>query len=414
MGGEKMGKLNVNSEIGRLKTVLLHEPGAELENLTPAFLGELLFDDIPWLPLAKKEHQAFAKAFRDAGVKVVYLTDLATEVLSLDENIKREFILEFIEEANVFSRTLSELLYQYLISFKDVKAMVIKTMAGIKKQELPNYQVRTLRDYVDDNPFVTNPIPNLYFTRDPFVVIGSGVCLNKMYSQTRSRETIYAKYIFKYHPCYRKARIFYNRDYKMNIEGGDILILNKETLIVGLSQRTSPVAIEILAKSLFFNYRTKYKTVLAFSLPKKRAFMHLDTIFTQVDYDKFTIHKGCYDSLKVYRLERDTKNLGKLKVTPLNDKLEDILSTYIKKKAILIPCGGDDSVTADREQWSDGSNALAIAPGEVITYERNDTTNKILESYGLKVHVIPSSELSRGRGGPRCMSMPLEREDISD
>ena len=408
-----MGKLNVNSEIGRLKTVLLHRPGEELNNLTPRFLGELLFDDIPWLPLAQKEHDAFAEVFRKAGVKVVYLLDLVSEALE-DNKIREQFIHQFIEEANIYSQTLKEVVYDYLISFKDVKEMVAKTMTGIKKSELKGYEKRTLFDYADDNPFVTNPIPNLYFTRDPFAIIGDGVSLNKMYSMTRNRETIYGEYIFKYRPEYKNTRLFYQRDNKVNIEGGDILVLNKKTLIVGISQRTHPSAIELLAKNLFYNNKTEYTTVLAFQLPNQRTFMHLDTIFTQVDYGKFMVHEACYKDLTVYRISRHPKLTGKLQVEVLDASLGDILEEYVGRKVTIIPCGGEDSVSADREQWSDGSNAIAIAPGKVITYQRNDITNRILEANGIEVYKIPSSELSRGRGGPRCMCMPLEREEIED
>ena len=404
-----MHKLNVNSEIGRLKTVLLHEPGEELNNLTPKYLGDLLFDDIPWLPLAKKEHQAFAEAFRQAGVKVVYLVDLVTESLFDDEK-KKEFIKTFLVDAEVHSETLSDLVTKYLMSLP-TKEMVLKTMAGIKKSELPNYVPRNLADMIGNYPFVTNPMPNLYFTRDPFAIINNGVCLNKMYSVTRQRETIYGQFIFKYHPVYGGSPLFYNRTNHFNIEGGDIMVLNKETLIVGVSERTHPSAIERLAKNLFYQEETKYQQVLAFCIPKYRTFMHLDTIFTQVDVDKFTIHKECYNTLVIYKLERDSKRPGKILTTKVDEPLEVVLEKYTGQKVTLIPCGGNDTVSADREQWSDGSNTIALAPGEVIAYERNDITNQVLTQYGIKVHTIPSSELSRGRGGPRCMCMPLERED---
>lgn len=402
--------LNVNSEIGKLKTVLIHEPGEEINNLTPKYLGELLFDDIPWLPLAKKEHQAFAEELKKAGVKVVYLVDLVVEALDAKSGARNEFLDKYIEEANITSETLREIAYDYLSNIQDTKELVLKTMSGIKKEEIPTYVPITLTDFVGEETFIINPMPNLYFTRDPFAIINDGVSLNKMFSETRSRETIYGEFIFKYHPIYKCNKLFYNRDYKVNIEGGDILVLSEKVLAVGVSQRTKPSGVELLAKNLFFNNKTEYETVLAFTIPKIRTFMHLDTVFTQVDYDKFTIHKEVYDSLKVYCIEKDSNRVNKLKVSLLNDGLENILEKYLKHHITLIPCGGDDKISADREQWSDGSNTFAIAPGEVIAYERNNITNAMLESYGIKVHTIPSSELSRGRGGPRCMCMPLERE----
>jgi arginine deiminase len=241
-----MSKIHVNNEIGKLKTVLLHEPGEELHNLTPKHLDDLLFDDIPWLPLAKKEHQKFAQTFIKNGVKVVYLVDLVVESLKTNEKVKEEFISQFVKEANINSVTLSEVVEDYLKSFSDVREMVLKTIAGIKKSELPDYRKRTLRDMIDDSRFATDPMPNLYFQRDPFASIGNGVALNSMFSVTRSRETIFGEYIFKYHPEYKGTPLFYKRNDVKNIEGGDVLMLNSKTLILGSSQRTKPVAIETL------------------------------------------------------------------------------------------------------------------------------------------------------------------------
>ena len=407
-----MSQIKVNSEIGRLKVVLLHEPGEELHNLTPSKLDDLLFDDIPWLPLAKKEHQAFAKTFTDAGVKVVYLTDLMSEVLDLSNEIKNQFIEQFVNEADIHSNTLKEITIEYLKSFNNSKELVLKTIAGIKKTDLPNYQIKSLADHVEDYLFVADPMPNLYFQRDPFASIGEGVSLNSMFSVTRSRETIFGQYIFKYHPVYKTTPLYYSRDEEVNIEGGDIMVLNNHVLIVGVSQRTCAEAVEKLAKNLFFKNKTDFDTILAFAIPNARTFMHLDTVFTQVDKNKFTIHKGCYKKLKIYRITKDINNENKLKVVEIPQKLEDVLESYVSMPVTLIPCGGDDAISADREQWSDGSNTIAIAPGEVIAYERNDITNAVLIKNGIKVHIIPSSELSRGRGGPRCMCMPLVREEV--
>ena len=409
-----MNLLNVKSEIGELKKVLLHRPGGEIENLTPKWLPQLLFDDIPWLDLAQKEHDAFAKVFRDAGVEVLYLTDLVTESLDVNLSIKDQFIQQFIMEASVTSETLAKKLTEYLKSIKSTKEMVSITMSGIRKSDLPNFVKRTLSDHIRDYPFVTDPMPNLYFTRDPFSIIDNGVAISNMFSKTRSRETIYAEYIFKYHPIYGNKDIpkFYNRDKIPTIEGGDILVLSDKVLAIGVSQRTHPSAIEKLAKNLFFNYKTDFEIILAFDIPKYRAFMHLDTIFTQVDYDKFLIHHDVQNVLKAYEVTKSEKDENKLEVKPINGTLEDILSSYLNREVSLIPCGGDDTVAADREQWNDGANTIVIRPGEVIVYERNHITNALLKKNGIKVHTIPSSELSRGRGGPRCMSMPFYREDL--
>lgn len=406
--------LNVNSEVGRLKKVLLHRPGKELENLTPQWLERLLFDDIPWLELAQKEHDAFADVLRQNGVEVVYLADLVAETLDQDEEIKKQFILQFLEEANVTSETLRLKVIDYLYSFDKTKDMVEKTMAGIRNKEVPNFIKRTLTDYIGDYPFVTDPMPNLYFTRDPFSTIGNGISLNRMYTVTRSRETIYADYIFKYHHIYGNKKVprYYNRDYKLAIEGGDILVLSDQLLAVGISERTHPTAIERLAKNLFYENETNYETILAFDIPKSRAFMHLDTVFTQIDHDKFTLHNQMDNPFKVYELKRDPNRPGKLLVKPIYERLDKILKDYLERDVTLIPCGGGDEIVSGREQWNDGANTLAIAPGEVVVYSRNYVTNSILLNHGIKVHTIPSSELSRGRGGPRCMSMPLEREEV--
>ena len=405
-----MSQLHVYSEVGKLKKVLLHEPGEELNNLTPKYLEELLFDDIPWLPLAKAEHQAFAKAFIDEGIEVVYLVDLVCEAIYNDK-IKDEFINTFIKDLNIPSNTTNRLLYEYLSSFTDVRSLVLKCIAGIKESELPKKEHLNLSDYILRSVFVANPMPNLYFTRDPFAVINDGVCINRMYSVTRRRETIFGDFIFRYHKDYNKSRIFYHRDDEFNIEGGDICILSDSVLAIGVSQRTSSYAIEKLARTLFYDKKTNYDTILAFYIPSERTFMHLDTIFSQVDYDKFTIHQVCYDEMIIFEVKRNLNSPRGLSVTKSDDKLEIVLEKYLGKKITLIPCGGGDSITSDREQWSDGSNCICISPGVVIAYERNEVTNHILENNGIKVIRIPSSELSRGRGGPRCMSMHLERID---
>ncbi|XMB73158.1 arginine deiminase [Mycoplasmatota bacterium WC30] len=409
-----MTKLNVTSEIGVLKKVLLHRPGGELENLTPKWLTQLLFDDIPWLDLAQKEHDAFAETFRKSGVEVLYLNDLVAESLNTSSEVKSRFISQFIKEASVTSETLRKKLESYLKSFDSTKEMVSLTMAGIRKKDLPKFEKRTLSDHIRDYPFITDPMPNLYFTRDPFAVIGDGVAISKMFSKTRSRETIYGEYIFKYHPTYGAQDIpkFYNRNMIPTIEGGDILVLSDKVLAVGVSQRTHPAAIEKLAKSLFYFNETSYEVILAFDIPKQRAFMHLDTVFTQVDYGKFLIHHDVKSILKAYEVKRNPNKKNKLTVTPVEGKLDEILAKYLDREITLIPCGGEDSVAADREQWNDGANTIVLRPGEVIVYERNHITNDILKLHGIKVHTIPSSELSRGRGGPRCMSMPFERENL--
>ena len=404
--------IKVTSEIKPLKKVLLHRPGEEIENLTPEYLERLLFDDIPYLKVAQQEHDAFADILRQNGVEVVYLHELVAEVIA-NEEVKEEFINQFIIEAKITNKNMQEIVYNYLKEFKNNEELIRKTMSGINKKELPKSNQISLSDLVEgDYPFITDPMPNLYFTRDPFASIGNGISLNKMYSETRNRETIYAHYIFKYHPDFKdQVEKFYDRDFEYHIEGGDILNLTEKTIAIGISQRTEANAIEKIAKNIFFHSENKkIETILAFNIPNTRAFMHLDTVFTQIDYDKFTIHPGIQGRLQVFEITKGDKE-DKLKIKEINSKLEDILAYHLGvEKVTLIQCGGGDKVIADREQWNDGSNTLCIKPGEVIVYSRNYVTNRILQEYGIITHIIPSSELSRGRGGPRCMSMPLERE----
>lgn len=404
--------INVTSEIKPLKKVLLHRPGKEIENLTPEYLERLLFDDIPFLEVAQKEHDVFADTLRNNGVEVIYLHELITQVIE-DENIKEKFIKQFIDEAQIISKEMKKVIYEYLKGFENNEELIRKTMAGINKNELPVLNKKSLSELVEgDYPFIADPMPNLYFTRDPFASIGNGISLNKMYSVTRNRETIYADYIFKYHKDFKnQVERFYDRDFKHHIEGGDILNLTEKTLAIGISQRTQADAIEHIAKQIFFNSTNKdIETILAFNIPNNRAMMHLDTVFTQIDVDKFTIHPGIQGPLQVFEITKGDK-LDELNIKEVNSKLEDILAKHIGvEKVTLIQCGGGDKVISDREQWNDGSNTLCIKPGEVIVYARNYVTNKILQEHGIITHIIPSSELSRGRGGPRCMSMPLERE----
>ena len=408
--------MNVTSEIKKLKKVLVHRPGKELLNLTPDTLGRLLFDDIPYLKDAILEHDEFCQILRDNGVEVVYLEDLMAETLDENPQVKPSFIRQFIYEAGVKTPKYKDLLFDYLMSYTNNKELVLKTMEGIKVSEVHRNKQDSEYSLVDqiseETKFLAEPMPNLYFTRDPFASVGDGIILNKMYSVTRSRETIYAYYIFNYHPDYMdKVPKYYDRENPFSIEGGDVLNLNEHTLAIGISQRTSAEAIDLVAKNMFNDEKCNIDTILAFKIPECRAFMHLDTVFTQIDIDKFTYHPGIMDTLEVFEITKNEDNLDEVRVIKKEGSLENILEEYLGIDITLIPCAGGDKIASEREQWNDGTNTLCIAPGVVVVYNRNNITNEVLREKGIKVIEMNSAELSRGRGGPRCMSMPLERED---
>ncbi len=401
-----MKKINVNNEIKPLKKVLLHRPGEELLNLTPNALDELLFDDIPDLEKAIEEHDNFAKIFKDEGIEVVYLEDLMAETLDLNKNLREEFLEKYLKEANISDELAYRESKKLLESIKDTKEFVLKTMSGITLKELG---IKNDKVIYNQKYTAINPMPNLYFTRDPFSSIAEGVSINSMYSVTRSRETIYADYIFNYHKDYKGTKNFYGRGKDYHIEGGDILNINKNLLMIGISQRTELDAIRVLAKNVLEDQDNDINEIIGVNIPNERAYMHLDTVFTQIDYDTFTYHPGIISTFHAVKFSlRD----GEMSEEFIEKSLDNLLKDALKLEKInLLPCGGGDPIAALREQWTDGSNTLAIAPGKVIVYKRNTVTNQMLELNDIEVIKLDSSTLTVGRGGPRCMSMPLIRED---
>ncbi|MBC2010013.1 arginine deiminase [Listeria welshimeri] len=408
----KMEKaLNITSEIGKLQTVLVKRPGSELENITPEYLESLLFDDIPYLKMMQKEHDFFVKRMQDSNIEVLYLEKLAAEALRKAGN-KETFLTKMINESNQMDESA---LYvrDYLMSFNE-EEMIRKLMAGLKKSEIPERKKKHLNEMMSEQySFFLDPLPNLYFTRDPAAVIGSGVTINKMFQPARRRESIFIELILKHHPRFsnQEVPIWSEREEPFSLEGGDELVLNEETVIVGVSERTDARAVERLAESLFAR-APKIKKVLAVEIPETRSFMHLDTVFTMVSDAQFTIHPAIQNQqgeLNVYILEKGENGL---EITPRRDFRRVIAEVLEVPEVEFIPCGGEDVIVSAREQWNDGANTLAIAPGEVITYDRNQVSNDLLRRAGIKVHEVISSELSRGRGGPRCMTMPLVRENL--
>lgn len=398
------------SEIGKLNKVLLHRIGEEVEGLVPDNFERLLFDDIPFLKVAQEEHDRFAEVLRENGVEVVYYVDETAKALA-DRKVKEEFLNKMLDESKLISPGVQEAIFDYLINMPE-KKMVEKIIAGIRRDEIENVKSKSLADFISSSyPFYMDPMPNLYFTRDPGACVGNGINLHHMSTVTRRREVLLLKYMFLYNKDFAPegSQLWYDYDHEYSIEGGDVLVLNAETVAIGLSARTTAAAIERFAENML--NKSTFKRVLVFDIPKKRAFMHLDTVFTMVDYDKFTIHPEIEGPLQLFEITLGKD--GKAHFSSITDSLTNILSKTLNLPAVdLIRCGGTDLMAAQREQWNDGSNTLCIAPGTVVTYERNYVTNDLLDKKGINVLTIPSAELSRGRGGPRCMSCPVNRDDL--
>ena len=414
-----MKGIHVTSEIGKLRKVCLHRPGEELLNLPPDELERLLFDDVPFLEVAQQEHDKFAEILRGQGVEVLYLEKLVAEVFDQNPAARQEFLDQYILEAGIKGKLVPAIVREKLDSITDNLEFVKKTMAGMAKSEIdmPLASSKTLNDLVgstdNESDLIIDPMPNLYFTRDPFACVGNGVNLNRMYSVTRNRETLYGKYVFKYHPDYKDTPLWFRRDAPFHTEGGDVLNLSRTALAVGISQRTQAAAIDLMAHNIFWKTEDcEIEKIFAFDIPVSRAFMHLDTVFTQIDVDKFTIHPAIMGTLRVFEMTKGATP-GEVDIKEHTDSLEKILEYATGVDGIkLIPCGGGDPIAAAREQWNDGSNTLCVEPGTIVVYQRNNVTNDVLYKEGLNLLVMPSAELSRGRGGPRRMSMPFQRDDL--
>jgi len=400
------------SEIAPLKKVLLHRPGDEFLNLTPNSLSRLLFDEIPYLKVAQQEHDAFANALRAEGVEVVYVTDLVAEALDAGgRTVRKKFIEQFIDEAGVTSAKLARHCFELLNGFKDNRDLVKKCIAGTDITELK--KLRNVSGFYatrDIGKMILDPIPNICYPRDPISTIGYGATLHRMWAPTRNRETMFFDYVFKYHPFYNDTKLYYDRTEPYSIEGGDIMVLSKEVIAIGISQRTEPDAIADFARNLFKDKKNTFKYVLAVDIPDERSFMHLDTVMTRVDVDKFAVQDAIMDISTIYEITKGAG--GELDIVEIHQNLQKVLEKYLHlNKVELIKCGNGRRIDAEREQWSDGVNLLCIKPGVVTAYDRNFVTNEALREHGVRVIEIPSSELSRGRGGTHCMTMALVREE---
>lgn len=399
------------SEVGPLKKVILHRPGEELLNLTPRYLGELLFDEIPWLAKARVEHDNFAAVLRQQGVEVYYVSELLSDILQ-ESGVRSELIKmqlgSLYDESGVMGNP--DPVYSFLNEMEPVQ-LASTLIAGLRKQEIKHLKKYiTFGDLaVDSYPFYLAPLPNMYFTRDHGVMMGKKMQISTMFLPARRRETSLIRFICRHHPIFEGMELTSEGEIPFGIEGGDVMVLNEESLMIGHSERTTEEAIEWVARRYLVE-KEMISRIVVVQIPSRRAYMHLDTVFTMVDRDKFLMYPGVKDDIYVYWLERGGQ--GRVSVSG-GSSLQELLCRALGLKQVEIICpSADDEITAAREQWSDSNNTLAVKPGTVICYDRNETTNRTLREHGLEVIEIDGSELVRGRGGPRCMSLPLEREEI--
>ena len=415
---DKPLEISIFSEIAPLRSVLLHRPGKELESLTPQYLDTMLFEDIPFLQKMQEEHDRFAQTLRDQGCTVYYFEEFLAKAISSSSIVRKQLIDQTVDTSEVKNHRIKEVIRSFLLQL-DTPSLSECLIGGVLKREVtPSRRATDLAYFIrDEYPYYIAPLPNLYFTRDPGTAIGEGFSVNLMKTIARKRETLLLSIIFNslattVTTSHSHIGLLSSYTEGSYLEGGDILVLDQKTIAVGCSARSEPWAIERLAEAVLRpdGSGEGFERMLVIQIPFTRAYMHLDTVFTMVDHDKFTIYPGVEQRLKVFIIEKTLNGLLSVK---MGKNLGGALKKLLKIPAIdLIQTGGGDRITAAREQWNDSANTLAVSPGKVVTYRRNVVSNDTLDSHGIEVLAIDGSELVRGRGGPHCMSMPLYRDHV--